>query len=61
MINSNFGFTPLKEVWLGNCYPTSYYDHLTNEIAVPFRQITEWTREDLFLQRGDNGVYWRLS
>ena len=31
MINSNFGFTPLKEVWLGDCYPESYYDHLPNK------------------------------
>ena len=46
MINSNFGFTPLKEVWLGDCYPASWYDHLPNEIADPFRQITEWTKED---------------
>lgn len=46
MINSNFGFTPLKEVWLGDCYPESYYDHLPNEIADPFRQITQWTKED---------------
>jgi hypothetical protein len=47
MINSNFGFTPLKEVWLGDCYPESFYDHLPNEIADPFRQITEWTKQDL--------------
>lgn len=47
MINSNFGFTPLKEVWLGDCYPESFYDHLPNDIADPFRQITEWTKEDL--------------
>jgi len=46
MINSNFGFTPLKEVWLGDCYPESWYDHLPNEIADPFRQITQWTKED---------------
>lgn len=46
MINSNFGFTPLKEVWIGDCYPESFYDHLPNEIADPFRQITEWTKED---------------
>lgn len=45
-INSNFGFTPLKEVWLGDCYPESFYDHLPNEIADPFRQITQWTKED---------------
>jgi hypothetical protein len=46
MINSNFGFTPLKEVWLGDCYPEFFYDHLPNEIADPFRQITEWTKQD---------------
>lgn len=46
MINSNFGFTPLREVWLGDCYPESFYDHLPNSIADPFRQITEWTKED---------------
>lgn len=46
MINSNFGFTPLKEVWLGDCYPESFYDHLPNEIADPFRLITQWTKED---------------
>lgn len=46
MINSNFGFTPLKEVWLGDCYPESFYDHLPNKIADPFRKITEWTKHD---------------
>jgi len=47
MINSNFGFTPLREVWLGDVYPDHFYDHLPNEIADPFRQITEWTKQDL--------------
>lgn len=46
-INSNFGFSPLKEVWLGDCYPESYYDHLPNEIADPLCQITQWAKEDL--------------
>lgn len=46
MINSNFGFTPLREVWLGDCYPESFYDHLPNKIADPLRQITQWTKED---------------
>lgn len=46
MINSNFGFTPLREIWLGDCYPESFYDHLPNKIADPFRQITQWTKED---------------
>ena len=46
MINSNFGFTPLKEVWIGDCYPESFFDHLPNDIADPFRLITEWTKQD---------------
>ena len=46
MINSNFGFTPLKEVWIGDCYPESFFDHLPDEVADPFRVITEWTRQD---------------
>ena len=46
MINSNFGFTPLKEVWLGDTYPESYYDNLPNEVADPLRQITQWCKED---------------
>jgi len=46
VINSNFGFTPLKEIWIGDCYPVSWYDHLPNEIADSFRKITEWTKED---------------
>ena len=46
MINSNFGFTPLQELWLGATYPEHFYDHLPNEIADPFRKITELTNED---------------
>ena len=46
MINSNFGFTPLKEVWIGDCYPSSFFDHLPSEIAEPLQQITEWTKQD---------------
>jgi len=46
MINSNFGFTPLKELWLGDTYPESYYAHLPNQVADPLCQITEWCKED---------------
>ena len=46
MINSNFGFTPLKEIWLGDCYPESFYSHLPNEIEDSFCKITQWTKED---------------
>lgn len=37
----------MKEVWLGDCYPCEFYDHLPNELGDPLRQITEWTQEDL--------------
>jgi len=47
MINSNFGFTPLKEVWLGDTYPESFYDNLPNEVADPLCQITQWCQEDI--------------
>lgn len=46
MINSNFGFTPLKEVWIGDTYPESFYEHLPNAVADPLCQITEWCKED---------------
>jgi hypothetical protein len=48
LINSNFGFTPLKEVWLGDCYPAHFYDHLPAAVQDAFYQITEWTQQDLF-------------
>jgi hypothetical protein len=62
LINSNFGFTPLREVWLGDCYPESWYDHLPNDVADPMRMITEWTKQDVaklqkFLE--DRGIYVR--
>lgn len=47
MINSNFGFTPLKEVWLGDCYPDFFYDHYPSRIRDAFHLITEWTKEDI--------------
>jgi hypothetical protein len=47
-ILSNTGFQPLKEVWLGDCYPAKFYDHLPSTIKEAFYQITEWTKEDLY-------------
>ena len=46
MINSNFGFTPLREVWLGDTYPESFYEHLPNQVADALCQITQWCKED---------------
>ena len=59
MINSNFGFTPLKEVWLGKSYPERFFSHLPSDIADCFSYITELTDHDTgrvekFLQ--DRGI-----
>jgi hypothetical protein len=46
-ITSHTGFQPLKEVWLGDCYPASYYDHFSNKEKDFFTHITETTKHDL--------------
>jgi len=40
-------WSSLKEVWLGDCYPKNFYDHLDNEVKECFHKITEITQEDL--------------
>ena len=47
MINSHNNWSPLKEVWLGDVYPTSWYDHLESEVRDCFHEITDKTKEDL--------------
>lgn len=48
LVNSWCGFHgDLQEVWLGDCYPASFYDHLEPEVRDSFYQITEWTKQDL--------------
>jgi hypothetical protein len=47
LVNSNCGFTKLEEVWLGDVYPASFYDHLPSAVRDAFYTITEWTKEDL--------------
>lgn len=47
VINSYDSWSPLKEVWLGDVYPASFYDHLDSQVRDTFYQITEWTKEDL--------------
>ena len=37
----------LEEVWLGDVYPTHFYEHLESEIRDVFYEITEKTKEDL--------------
>lgn len=46
-IQSHSGFQPLKEVWLGNCYPVEYYEVLPPEDRDFFQHITDITRRDL--------------
>jgi hypothetical protein len=47
-VNSFTGFQSLKEVWLGDCYPEHFYNHLPNSVQDAFGIITEWTKADLF-------------
>jgi hypothetical protein len=47
-VNSWCGFHgDLEEVWLGDCYPTVFYDHLDAAVRDAFYQITESTKQDL--------------
>jgi hypothetical protein len=47
IINSYNSWSKLEEVWLGDVYPSSWYDHLPTQIKDSFYQLTEITREDL--------------
>jgi hypothetical protein len=48
LVNSWCGFHgALEEVWLGDCYPSNFYDHLAPEVRDNFQKITEWTKEDI--------------
>lgn len=47
LVNSNCGFTPLEEVWLGDVYPHHFYDHLPGAVRDAFYTITDWTKQDL--------------
>lgn len=47
LVNSNCGFTPLEEVWLGDVYPQHFYDHLPGPVRDAFYTITDWTKKDL--------------
>lgn len=46
-INSHNNWSRLEEVWLGDVYPESWYDHLPSEIRDCFYEITQRTKEDL--------------
>lgn len=46
-VNSYTGFQPLREVWLGDCYPEQFYSHFPTDVQEAFGVITEWTKNDL--------------
>ena len=47
VINSHNSWSQLEEVWLGDVYPSSWYDHLIPEVRDVFYKLTEITQEDL--------------
>jgi len=47
VINSHDSWSPLQEVWLGDVYPASWYDHLEPAVRDVFHQLTEITQQDL--------------
>jgi len=44
-INVHNNWDPLEEIWLGDCWPKSFYDDLDPEVRDNFHQITECTKE----------------
>lgn len=46
-VHSYTNWGKLEEVWLGDCYPAHFYDHLESEVRDVFYAITEKTQEDL--------------
>jgi len=47
LINSYTNWSTLQEVWLGDVYPASWYDHLQPEVRDCFYELTENTKHDL--------------
>lgn len=47
IVESYTGFQPLKEVWLGDCYPESFYEYFDDQAEDFFCKISEITRADL--------------
>jgi N-dimethylarginine dimethylaminohydrolase len=41
------GWDPLVEVWLGDCWPPEFFEHLESPIRDNFQKIADMTREDL--------------
>lgn len=47
LLNVHTAWGKLEEVWLGDVYPASWYDHLDSETRDCFHEITEITKQDL--------------
>lgn len=47
VINSHNSWSSLEEVWLGDVYPASWYDHLDSAVKDVFYELTEITQTDL--------------
>lgn len=47
VINSHDSWSPLQEVWLGDVYPESWYDHLEPAVRDVFQELTAITKQDL--------------
>jgi len=43
LINSHNSWSRLEEVWLGDVYPATWYDHLDSQVRDVFHQLTEIT------------------
>jgi len=47
IISSHTGFQPLKEVWVGDCYPSTFAEVLDSQYRDLFCKINEKTQQDL--------------
>lgn len=47
LVNSYTNWGKLKEVWLGDVYPSHFYDHLESQVRDVFYELTESTKQDL--------------
>jgi len=47
IVQSHSGFQPLKEVWLGDVYPDTYFETFSNQEQDLLYYINEQTRKDL--------------
>ena len=46
IVSSHDQWSPLKEVWIGSCYPESFFNHFDNEKQDIFCRLAEITSKD---------------